>query len=380
MAARLVLTSARTWRHSYLMDSYQKPRNYRIGVLGDFKVGKTSIIERAHYNHGVVLVQALCLPTTSVNDAYSGSLDNLEALMENILKIQRVAPFPIRGTLVGNKCDLVEQRAVGISLAKEFAEKYALNYIETSAKASINVETLILGLVKQIVETTRIKIDNKRLGGGRGLKKEAIGESIQLTIEGIRYLNRRGRPHMGLAAEEYLRGMSSRTRPYFRHHFEKNEYLMDHHQYPYNYRIIVLGGFRVGKTSIIERSVDDAFWTGGRPAINFDFRTQLVKIEGKVIKIQLVCQCHNFDTNSFKRGASESFNTLGRWMEEIKRIQTLAEHPMPGTLQQPIHRPHLNARQEFAEKHELDYIETSAKESINVETLVLTLVKRIMET
>ncbi|CAG8778170.1 3158_t:CDS:2, partial [Acaulospora colombiana] len=55
--------------------------------------------------------------------------------------------------LVGNKVDLLDQRAVETSVAQEFAEEHGMIYMETSAKVSINVEELIFMLVKRILKS-----------------------------------------------------------------------------------------------------------------------------------------------------------------------------------------------------------------------------------
>ncbi|KAF3327615.1 ras-related protein RGP1 [Carex littledalei] len=55
--------------------------------------------------------------------------------------------------LVGNKSDLVTQRAVSIEEAKEFAESESLFYIETSALESTNVETAFLTILTEIYKT-----------------------------------------------------------------------------------------------------------------------------------------------------------------------------------------------------------------------------------
>ena len=42
-------------------------------------------------------------------------------------------------SLIGNKCDLIEKRAVTYEEATEYAKKRNLNYIELSAKTGTNV-------------------------------------------------------------------------------------------------------------------------------------------------------------------------------------------------------------------------------------------------
>ena len=55
--------------------------------------------------------------------------------------------------LVGNKSDLVTQRAVSIEDAKEFAESEGLFYIETSALESTNVENAFRTVLTEIYKT-----------------------------------------------------------------------------------------------------------------------------------------------------------------------------------------------------------------------------------
>ena len=41
--------------------------------------------------------------------------------------------------LVGNKCDLEDERVVGKELGKQLAQQFNCSFMETSAKAKINV-------------------------------------------------------------------------------------------------------------------------------------------------------------------------------------------------------------------------------------------------
>jgi Ras-related protein Rab-1A len=55
-------------------------------------------------------------------------------------EIDRYACENVHKLLVGNKCDLVSERKVSTEDAKEFADQLNLNFLETSAKDSTNVE------------------------------------------------------------------------------------------------------------------------------------------------------------------------------------------------------------------------------------------------
>ncbi|KAM9966385.1 hypothetical protein ACTFIR_006597 [Dictyostelium discoideum] len=54
--------------------------------------------------------------------------------------------------IIGNKCDLITQRVVDHSLAKEFADSWNLKLFETSAKQSINIEDTFISVTEQCVK------------------------------------------------------------------------------------------------------------------------------------------------------------------------------------------------------------------------------------
>ena len=56
--------------------------------------------------------------------------------------------------LVGNKCDLESERQVDSSIAKEFADRLRIPFIETSAKDNINVEFAFMTLAAMVVRNT----------------------------------------------------------------------------------------------------------------------------------------------------------------------------------------------------------------------------------
>ena len=52
--------------------------------------------------------------------------------------------------LVGNKCDMVEERVVDTDTAAAFAEKEGIMYLETSAKDAVNVEEAFRKMASEI--------------------------------------------------------------------------------------------------------------------------------------------------------------------------------------------------------------------------------------
>lgn len=52
--------------------------------------------------------------------------------------------------LIGNKCDLNEQRVVPTARGKSLADEYGIAFFETSAKEDINVQESFTALVRQV--------------------------------------------------------------------------------------------------------------------------------------------------------------------------------------------------------------------------------------
>jgi len=65
-------------------------------------------------------------------------------------EIDRYAGENVNKLLVGNKCDLKEQKTVDSAAAKEFADSYGIPFIETSAKTAENVERCFLEMARSI--------------------------------------------------------------------------------------------------------------------------------------------------------------------------------------------------------------------------------------
>mmetsp|Transcript_17233 Transcript_17233/g.18702 ORF Transcript_17233/g.18702 Transcript_17233/m.18702 type:complete len:194 (+) Transcript_17233:40-621(+) len=67
-------------------------------------------------------------------------------------EITKWASKNVNKLLVGNKSDLDSQRAVTFEEGQEFAKSMGMEYIETSAKNSTNVDEAFLMLIRQINE------------------------------------------------------------------------------------------------------------------------------------------------------------------------------------------------------------------------------------
>ena len=76
------------------------------------------------------------------------SFDSISEWIKNIYE-KKDENFPL--ILIGNKCDLKDEREVSEEEGLETAEKYKTTYFETSAKEGINVEEAIDELINKII-------------------------------------------------------------------------------------------------------------------------------------------------------------------------------------------------------------------------------------
>jgi len=77
-------------------------------------------------------------------------LESFNNVKQWLHEIDRYASENVNKLLVGNKSDLTSKRAVSYDQAKEFADSLGIEFIETSAKNSTNVEKAFMMMASQI--------------------------------------------------------------------------------------------------------------------------------------------------------------------------------------------------------------------------------------
>jgi len=95
--------------------------------------------------HGIIVVY-------DVTD--QKSFDNITKWLK---EIDTFAGGAVQKLLVGNKCDLVNERTITMEQGKALAEGLKIPFVETSAKSSTNVEQAFLMMAKDIKENNAKK-------------------------------------------------------------------------------------------------------------------------------------------------------------------------------------------------------------------------------
>ena len=86
------------------------------------------------------------------------SFTGLDEIRENILRVKTDESTPL--ILVGNKCDLQDNREVSETEAEGVANSWGVPYVETSAKTKLNVDKIyydLLTAIQQCKESANVR-------------------------------------------------------------------------------------------------------------------------------------------------------------------------------------------------------------------------------
>jgi len=127
-------------------DSYQKQVEvddevYMLEILDTAGTEQFTSMRDLYMKNG----QGFVLVYSIVADS---TFNEIPALREQILRVKDVDHVPM--VLVGNKCDLVEQRVVTKKMGEDLAKKFNCKFLEASARTRENIDEIFFSLVRQI--------------------------------------------------------------------------------------------------------------------------------------------------------------------------------------------------------------------------------------
>jgi len=79
--------------------------------------------------------------------------DSFEHVKNWMSDVDKFAKEGVLRILVGNKCDLDHKRTITNEQGKELASKYGINFMETSAKETVNIDELFISATKSFLST-----------------------------------------------------------------------------------------------------------------------------------------------------------------------------------------------------------------------------------
>ena len=163
------------------------------------------------------------------------------------------------------------------------------------------------------------------------------------------------------------------------------------------YKIILLGDSSVGKTAIIQRFFQNEFQESHLTTIGVDFRFKNVEVDGTVISLQVwdTAGSERFRTitSSYYRGAdaiiivyavndTDSFQNVRTWLTDIdEHVSWPLVKYLVGNKADLEDDRCIEERtgKKEADNYGIKFMETSAKTSLNIEELFMSIAKDIQE-
>ena len=162
----------------------------------------------------------------------------------------------------------------------------------------------------------------------------------------------------------------------------------------YILKILTIGEQNIGKSSIIEKYIDDKFDGKIKPTIGIDFKTKLIQKGNEIIKISIYDTAgeekYRYLIKNYYNGANgilliyditnkNSFNNLNYWLEELEKncdINNLFIY-LVGNKADLIKEREVSYEEakDFADKINIPYIEISAKTGDNINKLFNKMIK-----
>jgi len=166
-------------------------------------------------------------------------------------------------------------------------------------------------------------------------------------------------------------------------------------EYDYLFKLLLIGDSGVGKSCLLLRFADDTYTESYISTIGVDFKIRTIDLDGKTIKLQIwdTAGQERFRTitSSYYRGAhgiivvydctdQETFNNVKQWLEEIDRYACDNVNKLLVGNKCDLHTKKVvdyTTAKEYADQLGIPFLETSAKNAMNVEQAFMTMAAEI---
>ncbi|KAK6172252.1 hypothetical protein SNE40_015954 [Patella caerulea] len=158
--------------------------------------------------------------------------------------------------------------------------------------------------------------------------------------------------------------------------------------YKYLFKVVLIGNAGVGKTCLVRRFTEGLFPPGQGATIGVDFMIKTVDVDGEKVKLQIwdtagqerfrsITQAYYRSANAlilvYDVCCQNSFDSLPQWLNEIElyagsKVLTFLVGNKVDKMSKEIPT---QIGQQFAQRYDMTFIETSAKECENVEKLFM---------
>jgi Ras-related protein Rab-8A len=166
-------------------------------------------------------------------------------------------------------------------------------------------------------------------------------------------------------------------------------------QYDYLIKLLLIGDSGVGKSCLLLRFSDDTFTTNFITTIGIDFKIRTIELDGKRIKLQIwdTAGQERFRTitTAYYRGAmgilltydvtdENSFQNIRNWMKNIEEYAAENVNKiLIGNKCDLVEKKVVDTQkgQQLAASYGIQFLETSAKNNINVEEAFISIARDI---
>ena len=161
-----------------------------------------------------------------------------------------------------------------------------------------------------------------------------------------------------------------------------------------SYKVVVVGSSGVGKTAIVQRLVDGTFCDEGQSTVGVEFKSHSISFDEETMKLSIwdTAGQERFRSVSkayfrnavgailvFSLEDSQSFNELDGWLNDLHALATPnAVILLVGNKADVNDKTVTTSEAEaFAKRHNLEYLETSAKDGLNINDTFVRLARDI---